>query len=132
MRLLAKEVLAEVPEQVTGYMRLKDLKPQAFDPFNRQPIVPPEQGVYDYDQRENQNGPTYQPYPNGSTNPGIYPTSQLPYPAGQGGYPGQLPYPNGHAPYPSHDTSNASGQLPYPSNTQPTVQGFEQLHIGGQ
>jgi hypothetical protein len=52
MRLLSKEVLAEVPEQVTSYMRMKGLKPRPFDPFNRitesgpQPTAPLEEETW--------------------------------------------------------------------------------------
>jgi len=107
---LAKAVLAEVPGQLTGYMRLKGYQPGPGRPERTEP--PP---------------PTFQQATGGAPYPPQNPTDSgaAPYPpqnptdSGAAPYPpqGSAPYPPqggpGSAPYPSQ---GAPGSAPYPSN----------------
>lgn len=105
---LAKEVLAEVPDQVTGYMKKIGMKPKP--PVQRPPSemqAPPGQAP-----------PPAQAPPAAGGYPSQAPPSQAPYPGQQAPYPGQpAPYgqpPPGQAPYPQ-----AGGYAPPPGQAPP-------------
>ncbi|CAD5111652.1 DgyrCDS940 [Dimorphilus gyrociliatus] len=122
---LAKCVLAEVPQQVIGYMKFKNIKPSARKSFRGQPGGPEPQGPPPAN-------PVY-PTPGAPSGPSQN-AGQLPYPgqnaypapgapsapynnAGQAPYPGQNPYP-GSAPIPGAPPASQqnSGYSPYPGS----------------
>jgi hypothetical protein len=122
MRLLAKEVLAEVPEQVTSYMRLHGLKP-GQPMFSEVPSAPFEQpaGVNQapYPQQPGVNQAPYPQQP--GVNPVPYPqlpVNSTPYPQQPGMNPAPYPQQPGlnPAPYPQQTVNSA----PYPQAVNQT------------
>ncbi|CAD6194525.1 unnamed protein product [Caenorhabditis auriculariae] len=142
MAMLAKEVLAEVPLQLTSYMKSRSFKPRPpNDPWPRDPEPTPEQlaaaegAHYPPQNQYPQNGgygaplppphqPIYpnpnQPYPQYPQNPSPYPPqSYQPYPPqnGQGYGP-----PGSFSPQTQHfHATPPTRQPPYPPTTQHDV-----------
>ncbi|KAL4235385.1 Copine-9 [Mactra antiquata] len=127
---LAKAVLAEIPEQVTYYMKKRGFKPKP-----QRKTAPPSSvpaagqmggqqgpGVQPYQPGQPGGAPNTAPYPQGGPGAPPYPQSgasgSAPYP--QGGAPGSAPYPQagapGSAPYPQ---GGAPGSAPYPQGGAP-------------
>jgi hypothetical protein len=137
MRLLAKEVLAEVPEQVTSYMRLHGLKPGQTN-FNGFPNAPFQQPIGGLDA----------PIPQSNANPAPYPQNvhSVPYPQ----LPNEAPYPqqSNAMPYPQQPSTNPAyppadqyydasktviqqtQKRLLPENPAQNSYGLENLHLG--
>ncbi|XP_074646733.1 copine-8-like isoform X2 [Tubulanus polymorphus] len=132
---LAKEVLAEVPNQVTQYMKMRGIKPHPPPPAREIPELPPDEVIppqmappprNDSLGRSSPSTGASAPYPSH----GAPIQGTTPYP-GQAGHPGGAPYPaSGGSPY-HHGGQMPPGGSPYHQSGPgyPPAQGG-QMHPG--
>lgn len=135
---LARETLAEIPGQLTSFMKVNNIRPNP-PPLRHQRSslrapgnVPPSYGQPGVGAgaatAPYPSGPA--PYPTGATSgPAPYPTGQAPYPTGPTS--GPPPYPTGQASGPApYPTGQVSGQAPYPTGPAPNQGPYSQQTAG--
>ncbi|KAK6047428.1 hypothetical protein COOONC_15067, partial [Cooperia oncophora] len=154
MGLLAKEVLAEVPLQLTSYMKMRNIVPRpADDPFPKdpeaeyQPLVPSDMSYVADRGGPAPLYPAQPPAPQYPVQPPMphypgQPTAQYPnqppghpsaqIPTSQMGYPPPMPQQYGFAPYGGQYPSTALPPQPYPSQQPypPQPYHFQQQYPG--